>query len=213
MVNIVIYLAIMHCWIDICMCASVRASMRFSNRIIRNKHIQGGYKKGNQSSIQILNSQQRYEIIRYIDQGRYSMVFEGIHTTSNQSVIIKVLKSGKCRSEKEQKEIQILTCLLGCPGIVQLHAISDSDGADFNYLIFENSGSGTYQPFSHRYGSSFTEEEVKKYFYSLLKALKSCRDARVMHRDVKPRNIIIDRQEESLRLIDFGLRYLFEVKY
>lgn len=50
-----------------------------------------------------------------------------------------------------------------------------------------------------------TDYEVRLYLYKLLQALDFAHSRGLMHRDVKPRNIAINRRTRSLRLIDWGL--------
>ncbi|CAM9684630.1 unnamed protein product [Scytosiphon promiscuus] len=50
-----------------------------------------------------------------------------------------------------------------------------------------------------------TDYEVRLYMYKLLQALDFAHSRGLMHRDVKPRNIVINRRTRSLRLIDWGL--------
>ena len=52
---------------------------------------------------------------------------------------------------------------------------------------------------------TFTDGDVRFYMYELLKALDFCHSKGVIHRDVKPLNILIDHAERKLRLIDWGL--------
>jgi serine/threonine protein kinase len=45
--------------------------------------------------ITIPRSQENYEIIKKIGRGKYSEVYEGINTTNNERIVIKILKPGK----------------------------------------------------------------------------------------------------------------------
>jgi casein kinase II subunit alpha len=52
---------------------------------------------------------------------------------------------------------------------------------------------------------SFTDYDIRFYIYEVLKALDYCHSKGIMHRDVKPHNIMIDHVNKRLRLIDWGL--------
>lgn len=52
---------------------------------------------------------------------------------------------------------------------------------------------------------TFTDNDVRHYMYQLLRALDYCHSHGIIHRDVKPLNILIDHAERQLFLIDFGL--------
>ncbi|RDW87527.1 casein kinase II [Coleophoma crateriformis] len=51
----------------------------------------------------------------------------------------------------------------------------------------------------------FVDYDVRYYIYELLKALDFCHSKGIMHRDVKPHNVMIDHEKRKLRLIDWGL--------
>ena len=52
---------------------------------------------------------------------------------------------------------------------------------------------------------TFTDYDVRYYVFELLKALDFCHSQGIMHRDVKPHNVMIDHERRQLRLIDWGL--------
>ena len=51
---------------------------------------------------------------------------------------------------------------------------------------------------------TLSDYDVRFYIFELLKALDFCHSRGVMHRDVKPHNVMIDPVKRQLRLIDWG---------
>lgn len=47
-------------------------------------------------------------------------------------------------------------------------------------------------------------EEIKFYLFELVKSLEFVHSQGIIHRDIKPHNVLIDREKRILRLIDFG---------
>lgn len=52
---------------------------------------------------------------------------------------------------------------------------------------------------------TLSDLDIRYYIFELLKALEFCHSNGVMHRDVKPHNVMIDHEKRQLRLIDWGL--------
>ena len=52
---------------------------------------------------------------------------------------------------------------------------------------------------------NFTDLEIRYYMFKLLEALDSAHERGIMHRDVKPGNILFNQADHELRLIDWGL--------
>ena len=51
----------------------------------------------------------------------------------------------------------------------------------------------------------FNDFDIRYYIFEILKALDFCHSKGIIHRDVKPHNIMIDHKNRKLRLIDWGL--------
>lgn len=52
---------------------------------------------------------------------------------------------------------------------------------------------------------TLTDFDIRYYMLELLKALEYAHSCGIMHRDVKPHNVMIDHRTRTLRLIDWGL--------
>ncbi|WRX30974.1 Protein kinase domain - like 10 [Theobroma cacao] len=143
--------------------------------------------------------QDHYEVVRKVGRGKYSEVFEGISVINNEKCIIKILKPVK--KKKIKREIKILQNLCGGPNIVKLLDVVRDHHSKTPSLIFEYVNSTDFKVLY----PTLTDYDIRYYIYELLKALDYCHSQGIMHRDVKPHNVMIDHELRKLRLIDWGL--------
>ncbi|KAJ8906989.1 hypothetical protein NDN08_003472 [Rhodosorus marinus] len=144
-------------------------------------------------------NQDDYEVIRKVGRGKYSDVFEGVSIVSGEKVIIKILKP--VRKRKIKREIKILQCLRGGTNVIQLLDIVRDPQSKVPSLIFEAVNNVDFKVLYPK----FTNYDVKFYAYEVLRALDYAHSNGIMHRDVKPHNVMIDHEQRKLRLIDWGL--------
>lgn len=140
-----------------------------------------------------------YEIISKIGRGKYSEVFDGINIINEQPCVIKVLKPVKIK--KIYREVKILKNLTGGPNIIGLLDIVRDEHSKIPALIFEKINNLDFRVLYPK----FTDTDIKYYFTQLLIALNYSHSMGIIHRDVKPQNIMIDPLNKKLRLIDWGL--------
>ncbi|KAK8687198.1 hypothetical protein V6N13_086026 [Hibiscus sabdariffa] len=143
--------------------------------------------------------QDDYEVVRKVGRGKYSEVFEGVHITDNEKCVIKILKPVK--KKKIKREIKILQNLCGGPNIVKLLDIVRDQQSKTPSLIFEFVNNTDFKVLY----PTLSDYDIRYYIYELLKALDYCHSQGIMHRDVKPHNVMIDHEQRKLRLIDWGL--------
>lgn len=143
--------------------------------------------------------QDDYEVSRKVGRGRYSEVFEGINATTGEKCVIKILKP--VMKKKIKREIRILQNLCGGPNIIKLlDAVRDpvSKTPSFVFEHVQNTDFKTLYP-------TLGDHDIRYYIFEILKALDYCHSQGIMHRDLKPHNVMIDHEQRKLRLIDWGL--------
>lgn len=145
------------------------------------------------------NDLEGYEVTRKLGRGKYSEVFQGVDSSNNKAVVIKVLKPVK--HKKIKREIKIMETLRGGPNVVTLYDIVKDTSSKTVCLINEYIDSTDFKVLF----PTLTDFEVRYYAYELLKALDFAHSKGIMHRDIKPHNVMIDHANRKLRLIDWGL--------
>ncbi|KIE03532.1 Cell division control protein, partial [Metarhizium majus ARSEF 297] len=172
-----------------------------------------------------------YQKLEKVGEGTYGVVYKARDLANSGRIV--ALKKIRLEAEDEGvpstaiREISLLKELRD-PNIVRLFNIVHSDGHKL-YLVFEfvdldlkrymealpvsDGGRGKALP----EGSSATimqlglgEVVVRKFMMQLCEGIKYCHSRRVLHRDLKPQNLLIDK-EGNLKLADFGLARAFGV--
>ncbi|BGP10333.1 hypothetical protein JCM10049v2_006216 [Rhodotorula toruloides] len=143
--------------------------------------------------------QDQYEITRRLGRGKYSEVFEGVDVVHHKLIVIKVLKPIK--KKKVKRELKVLSNLRGGPNIIELLDVVRDPQSKTPSIITEHVDNLD----SRQLYPKLTDGDVRYYMYELLKALDFCHSKGIIHRDVKPLNILIDHSQRKLRLIDWGL--------
>lgn len=118
-------------------------------------------------------------------------MFEGINVVNYQKCVIKVLKPVK--KKKIKREIKILQNLAGGPNIVALLDVVRDSQSKTPSLIFEYVNNTEFRTLYPR----FNDFDVRYYIFELLKALDFCHSKGIMHRDVKPHNVMIDHENRK----------------
>ena len=144
--------------------------------------------------------QDDYEVVRKVGRGKYSEVFEGVRAQAvDQKCIIKILKPVK--KKKIKREIKILQNLAGGINIISLLDVVREPQSKTPSLVFEYVNNTDFKVLY----LNLTDYDIRFYLMELLKALDFSHSQGIMHRDVKPHNIMIDHEKRQLRLIDWGL--------
>lgn len=138
-----------------------------------------------------------YQLIEKLGRGRYGEVFKAFNITNNEICAIKVLKP--IRSDKVIREINVLNRVKRGPNIINLRDVVINEG--IQSLVFKYVSKSTLKDVL----MDLSEFEIKYYMFQLLRAIEFAHNCGIIHRDIKPTNVMIDRNRKKLRVIDWGL--------
>ncbi|ESO03620.1 hypothetical protein HELRODRAFT_80026 [Helobdella robusta] len=143
-----------------------------------------------------------YEKLEQLGEGSYATVYKGISLLTNKVVALKEirLQSEEGTPFTAIREASLLKGLKHA-NIVTLHDIihtKESLTFVFEYL---NTDLGQYL---EKYPGGINPKNVKLFMFQLLRGLHFCHKRYILHRDLKPQNLLISEIGE-LKLADFGL--------
>ena len=147
----------------------------------------------------------RYAVLRKIGEGGKAIVYKARDTVLNRVVAIKMLKSAVLSEEARSRfilEAQAVT-KLNHPNIVSIYDVGKEDGKQFFILEFVDGISlrGLLETYPE---GKCDIQTVLRIGMDVCSALKYAHSQGVLHRDVKPENILIT-DEGVAKLMDFGL--------
>lgn len=150
----------------------------------------------------------QYYLLKKVGRGKYSTVFKALQNKRTE-VAIKILVP--LDPKRYLREIKILGNLKDGKNIVKLLDLVRDPATGIYSFVFEWVEFYDWR----RVYDSFTISDVRLYMYKLLAALDYSHSNGIMHRDVKPQNIAIDKARQRLRLLDWGLADFYhpEQKY
>eukprot|EP00906_Rhabdomonas_costata_P009478 RCo013407 len=144
----------------------------------------------------------RYVLLRKVGEGSFGEVLQAQDTKNGQVVAIKKFKrSDDENRELNLREVRALKRLRGMPNIITLLDVF-TEGEDL-CLVFEFM-KGNLLSEMQANPTGMPPERVRLVTFQMLRALKSCHDQGILHRDVKPENVLLNEAGTTIKLCDFG---------
>ena len=174
---------------------------------------------------------ERYHIVKEIGRGASSIVFyaEDMMTKTEDGtpmpVALKILDKDsneyKLNSKSFYTETRAVVGMPTNPHIVAVQDVSYDCDKDVHFIVMEYVKGTTLRRYMHGHGS-FSAREIISIALQVLYALRSAHEANVVHRDVKPQNILVQNDKEAgegvalpggkgmpyIKLADFGIARL-----
>ena len=147
----------------------------------------------------------RYLIESLIGVGGMANVYKGRDIRTGNEIAVKVLKEEFLGNEElvrrfknESKAISILDH----PNIVKVYDVSVTD--QLQYIVMEYIDGITLKEYLKQRGGALTWKEVVHFATQVLSALEHAHSKGIVHRDVKPQNIML-QADGSIKMMDFGI--------
>jgi eukaryotic-like serine/threonine-protein kinase len=149
-----------------------------------------------------------YEITAKIGEGGMGVVYKAKDSHLDRFVAIKVLPpervSDPTRKARFVQEAKAASAL-NHPNIITVHDIDQQDGVDF--IVMEYVSGKTLDEMIPRKGMKLSD--ALKYAVQIADALSKAHSAGIIHRDVKPYNVLVG-EDGRVKILDFGLAKLTE---
>nr|BAB61877.1 cyclin-dependent kinase 1 [Acrosiphonia duriuscula] len=159
----------------------------------------------------------RYEKIEKLGEGTYGKVYKARDSKTDQVVALK-----KCRLQLDAegvppttiREVSLLQVLSRSNHVVKLLGVEqiEEDGKVVLYLIFEylQHDLKKFMDFKKKEKHNPLQPElVKPYLFQLIRGMAFMHQHGVMHRDLKPQNLLVDPKTNVLKIADLGLGRVF----
>ncbi|PAV84334.1 hypothetical protein WR25_16815 [Diploscapter pachys] len=146
-----------------------------------------------------------YLKLEKIGEGTYGVVYKGRNKKTDEVVALK-----KIRLESEEEGVPSTTIReisllkeLAHPNIVSLQAVIMQENR--LYLIFEFLSMDLKKYIDQLPSGEYLDQgTVKSYLFQICQAICFCHQRRVLHRDLKPQNLLVDTNG-AIKVADFGL--------
>jgi len=146
----------------------------------------------------------RYEILDVIGTGGMAVVYKAKCHRLNRLVAIKILKDEYSRDEEFRRRFRAesqAVAMLSHPNIVSVYDVSQS--GDTDYIVMELIDGITLKQYMEKKGV-LNWRETLHFSIQIAKALEHAHSRGIIHRDIKPHNIMI-LKNGSVKVADFGI--------
>ncbi|MFP6874675.1 MAG: serine/threonine-protein kinase [Verrucomicrobiales bacterium] len=151
----------------------------------------------------------QFKIEQKIGEGGMSRVFRAIDQTLDRQVALKILNADFSKDDKRTAEFESeakITAVISHPNVVKVYSAGRDQ--DHYFIAMELVGGGSLDERIQADGA-LPENRVLEIAVELAQGLSAAHDAGMIHRDIKPGNILLSEEGIS-KIVDFGLARILE---
>mmetsp|Transcript_46508 Transcript_46508/g.101204 ORF Transcript_46508/g.101204 Transcript_46508/m.101204 type:complete len:321 (+) Transcript_46508:106-1068(+) len=153
---------------------------------------------------------ERFQVIQKLGEGTYGKVYKAACHQTQQVRALKRIPIVMDEDGVPATAIREVSLLKECdhPNVIRLYDVFSLDRA--LYLVFEYVDMDL-RIFLKRNGAFRNPHALKNAAFQCIRGTAFCHGRQVLHRDLKPQNVLVDSTGQHLKLADFGLARLFDV--
>ncbi|ONK56549.1 uncharacterized protein A4U43_C10F9950 [Asparagus officinalis] len=153
----------------------------------------------------------QYEKVEKIGEGTYGVVYKARDRLTNDTIALKKIRLEQQDEGVPSTAIREISLLkeMQHDNIVRLLDVVHSEKRI--YLVFEYLDLDLKKHMDTCPDVANGPRIVKMFLYQILRGIAHCHSHRILHRDLKPQNLLIDQRTNTLKIADFGLARAFGI--
>ena len=149
----------------------------------------------------------RYELLEKVGEGGMAVVYSALDRRLNRNVAVKIMRDEMAADEEFKRRFcaeSQAVAMMSHPNIVAVYDVSHSD--QMEYIVMELIDGITLKQYMDRRGILSWKEAVH-FSKQIARALGHAHERGIIHRDIKPQNIMLLR-DGTIKVADFGIASL-----
>lgn len=147
----------------------------------------------------------RYELLERIGMGGMAVVYKATDKMLGRNVAIKILREEFKENEEFIRRFKVesqAAASLSHQNIVQIYDVGEEDG--LHYIVMELLEGVTLKNYINSKGGLLPRREAMNFAMQICRALEHAHSKHVVHRDIKPQNIVLT-DSGKIKVADFGI--------
>jgi hypothetical protein len=155
-----------------------------------------------------------FEIFKLLGKGHFGEVRQGVDRKTKEYVAVKIMDKEKLKQDEVECIRMEAEVLKHCNHRNVLRLVDSFESYSTIYIVLEYLTGGNLTNFLTRQNTIINDAKAKTIIYQIGRGLKYLNDLGIMHRDLKPDNIMLSSKDEScvIKIVDFGLARIVGTK-
>ena len=151
----------------------------------------------------------KYRLLEFLNSGGFSSVFRAREEMTNREVAIKALAKTAYPASRIKfllTEFQAMSKIWGHPNIVSIHTVEPGEDDYVAWIVMEYVEGKSLHELMQEGALSLTD--TLNIGLDICRGLKTAHAQKIMHRDIKPQNILLTTEKEA-KVADFSIARIF----